>query len=313
LRPFFASLTALAVVAAVVCGSGKPAQPALLPQGLSGARVPDVELEAFAYVLAPDGGAVARALGLAAPVAPSAVAIWMAPWQGELVWGATLELPSEDAARTAMALLGPGRGHAVTVDNQLAVVGGDSAAATGLASAIQQKGLVALAGRNPGAMAVLAWLPASAPAGLAGPLAVAYAHLSDQVVAELQQRTGRQEIGSAADALRSARMTRAAAAVYVPEGSGPITPGNLWTISAQAAGIAVAPAGVPGALVGSLLSSQAGSLGLKPVSLPGGTAFTRDLGTQHLYVANVGNKVYASFSQDDARAQSLLDTARQGR
>ncbi|MBI3954309.1 MAG: hypothetical protein HY330_07330, partial [Chloroflexi bacterium] len=243
------------------------------------------------------------------PVRATSLAVWLAPWEGELVLGATLELPSEEAARLAAALADVGQGRAIARGRHLAVVRGDGAATTSLAAAIEQKGLVPFAGRNPEAAAVIAWLPSAPPPA---PTAVAYGHLSDEVLAYLSRRTGSQELADVAVAVRGARISRAAAAIYAPALD--LTAlGSLDRMSAQTAGIVVAPARLPGSLVGSVLRSSAGGLGLEEASLPGGPAFTRTLGPQRLYVANVGNKLYVSFSQDDARAQALLDSARQGR
>ncbi|MSQ32926.1 MAG: hypothetical protein EXR60_00675 [Dehalococcoidia bacterium] len=302
-------LLAISIVAAG-CGIGQPAEPASFPAGLAEARVPDVELEAFVYIVGPTGGAVARELGFSAEVPAGSLSVWLAPWEGELVLGATVELPSEQTARLAAAELGVRTSRALALGRQVVVVQGDSTAAAGLAAAIERDGLVAFASRNPQAMEVIQWLPAQTAAP---PDVVAYARLSEAVLEHLAQRTGNQELADVAVGIRSARISRAAVAVYAPEGLPLATLGDLEQLGDHAAGIVVAPARLPASVVGTVLRSAAGGLGLQEAALPSGPAFTRSLGSQRLYVANLGNKLYISFSPDEARAQALLDGALQRR
>ncbi len=302
-------LLAISIVA-VGCGIGQPAESALLPAGLAEARVPDMELEAFVYIVGPTGGAVARELGFPAEVRAGSLSVWLAPWEEERVLGATLALPSEEAARLAAAAFAAGASRALALGRQVAVVQGDSTAAAGLAAAIERNGLVTFASRNPQALEVIQWLPAHTPAP---PNVVAYARLSEAVLEHLAQRTGNQELADVAVGMRSARISRAAVAVYAPEGLPLATLGDLEQLGARAAGIVVAPARLPASVVGTALRSAAGGLGLEEAALPSGPAFTRTLGSQRLYVANLGNKLYISFSPDEARGQALLDSALQRR
>ena len=316
-----ASILLLAfLLASAACGVGRPEQPALLPPGLSDALLPPADVDAFVYAAPSAGISVGAETGFAAPVLARRVMVWLAPWQGELISGLTMEMPTERAAELGAALFQRAPGTASVRGRHLIVVKGVSPAAADLAATVGRDGLASLASHNPAALAILDWLPAQAPSpGSAGsartplaetyPAVVAYGRLTDEVLARLGARTGSADLVGVAEGVRSARISRAAVAIYgAPSDLASI--GNLDLMGPEAAGIVVAPARLPGWAVGSILRSSAGNLGLGSTTLPQGEAFGRQLGSQRVLVTNLGNKVYVSFSRDADLALALLDSAR---
>ena len=300
------SLAAALLLAA--CGGASPGAPAL-PEGFLALGIPNVDLNAYAYVRADETMTLrANADDARDSLPPLTVTTVEAALQDpDDRWAARLEFTDAQTAEDAAAALAPGGtdGALVAKDETTLTVGRmDNDWGERLRDAWRTSDRVSLEARYPEAWEALRLLPESPPVA---PVAVGFgrnvADLFDQLLGTAEVITP-----SLSDALGLVRVSWVAFAGY-SDSLGPLPDaGRRGLLGDLDAGVVfVAQASYPSVVVDAVFAQFADGVQLQEVEVGASTAHYRPLHDGlHLFVKNYGTSFFFVAGPTRASAETLM-------